>query len=50
MVLKLTVQYQGRRGPLIDGLVKGKGGSILFFEGGQAGTNPTPDEAAVPPE
>ena len=37
MVLKLTVQYQGRRGPLIDGLVKGKGGSKLFLRGDRLG-------------
>ena len=51
MVLRLTVQYPVRRGPLIDGLVKAKGGSKLFGRGGgEAGTNPTPDEAAVPAE
>ena len=49
MILRHTVQYPGRRGPLIDGLVKAKGCSI-FLEGGRVGTNPTPDEDAVPPE
>lgn len=33
MILRHTVQYPGRRGPLIDGLVKAKGCSIFFWRG-----------------